>query len=209
MTSRCLDVSKFLLLSHVKELSPAFTMQRYNLFSWGSDDCGRLWTIACDFVRLFPICRFNPNQSYACEHLWGSIKSEPTLVVVRADVATDGSATEMEPSVPFGLDEECQVSLSASTRSDNCPLLPPVSDTKLAIWPQGSFQVRSGYWNSAPLMCAPRMGKNIGTRGSYMSFDACERRKRQNSVPFPRLGILGAVDVVMLYMLIICFLDEK
>ena len=153
--SRCHGVSKFLLLSHVKELSPAFTMQRYNLFSWGSDDCGRLWTIACDFVRLFPICRFNPNQSYACEHLW--------------------------------------VSLSASTRSDNWPLLPPVSDTKLAIWPQGSFQVRSGYWNSVPLMCAPRTGKNIGTRGSCMSFDACERSNLQNSVPFEGLGIAGAV----------------
>ena len=54
----------------------------------------------------------------------------------------------------------------ASTRNENWPLLPPESATRLAIWPQSSFQLRSGYKNSEPLTCAPRGGKSIGTRGA-------------------------------------------
>ena len=50
--------------------------------------------------------------------------------------------------------------------------------------------------------------KNIGMRGSCISFEACERKILIHSVPFPRLGILGAVCFVMSYILIICFLVE-
>ena len=63
-----------------------------------------------------------------------------------------------------------------STRLDNCPLLPPFSATRWAIWPHGSFRLRSGYLNSVLLMCAPSIGKSIWTRGSWMSFDTCESR---------------------------------
>ena len=45
---------------------------------------------------------------------------------------------------------------------------------------------------------SPRMGKNIGTRGSNMSFEACERSNFTNSVPFAGLGIAGAVLLKML-----------
>ena len=38
-----------------------------------------------------------------------------------------------------------------------------------------------------------------------MSFDACERRILMHSVPFPRLGILGAWGFVMSYF-IVCLL---
>ena len=50
-------------------------------------------------------------------------------------------------------------------------------------------------------MCAPRIGKNIGTRGSYMSFEACESRILMHSVPLPRLGIAGAVCFEMSYFI--------
>ena len=53
------------------------------------------------------------------------------------------------------------------------------------------------------LMYAPRMGKNIGTRGSYMSFDACERSNLMHSVPLPRFGIAGAVGFVISYFMLI------
>ena len=59
--------------------------------------------------------------------------------------------------------------------------------------PHVSFQLWSGYLNSASPMCAPREGKNIGTRGFYMSFEACERRNFTIFVPFEGLGIVGAV----------------
>ena len=91
----------------------------------------------------------------------------------------------------------------ASTRSENWPLLPPESATRLAIWPQSSFQLRSGYKNSEPLTCAPRGGKSIGTRGSRMSFDTCERRILIQSVPFPRVGIWGAEGLVMSYFIVL------
>ena len=85
----------------------------------------------------------------------------------------------------------------ASTRFDNWPLLQPESATRIAIMPHNSFQVRSGYWNSAPLTCAQSIGKSIGIRGSYMSFETCESRILMHSVPLPRYGILGAEGFVM------------
>ena len=51
--------------------------------------------------------------------------------------------------------------------------------------------MRSGYMNLAPLTCAPRTGKIIGTIGSCMSFDACESKSDTISVPFPSFGIFG------------------
>ena len=47
---------------------------------------------------------------------------------------------------------------------------------KIAFLPHNSFQMRSRYMNLAPLMCAPRAGKIIGTIGSCMDFDACESK---------------------------------
>ena len=43
---------------------------------------------------------------------------------------------------------------------------------------------------------------------SCMSFDACERRILIHSVPFPRLGILGALGFVMSYF-IVCLLFRR
>ena len=71
----------------------------------------------------------------------------------------------------------------------------------LAIIPHVTFQDRSGYWNFAPLMCAPNEGKNIATRGSCMSFDACESRILIHSVPFSRFGIAGAVALIVSYLI--------
>jgi hypothetical protein len=45
------------------------------------------------------------------------------------------------------------------------------------------------------------MGKNIGTRGSNMSFEACERSNFTHSVPLPRFGIAGAVGFVISYFI--------
>ena len=47
-------------------------------------------------------------------------------------------------------------------------------DGRLPFLPHNSFQMRSGYMNLAPITCAPRTGKIIGTIGSCMDFDACE-----------------------------------
>ena len=49
-------------------------------------------------------------------------------------------------------------------------------------------------------MCA-RIRKNIKTKGSYMSFDACESRILMHSVPLLSVGILGAVDLEMSYLI--------
>jgi hypothetical protein len=52
----------------------------------------------------------------------------------------------------------------------------------------------------AAYMCA-KWGKSIGTRGSRMSFDACEMRSLMHSVPLPRYGIAGTVCFVMSYFI--------
>jgi hypothetical protein len=51
--------------------------------------------------------------------------------------------------------------------------------------------------NSTPLKWAANAGIAIGTSGSCMSFEACERSNLQNSVPFVGLGIAGAVLLKM------------
>ncbi len=43
-------------------------------------------------------------------------------------------------------------------------------------------------------MCSPRTGKNIGSWGSCMSFEAWESRILMHSVPLPSVGIAGAED---------------
>ena len=67
-----------------------------------------------------------------------------------------------------------------------------------------SFLLRSYYMNSAPLTCAPRMGKSIGTMGWCMSFDTCESKSCTHSVPFTRFGIFGAVVLLILYFISCC-----
>ena len=89
----------------------------------------------------------------------------------------------------------------------NCPLLQPESATRLPIMPHISFHERSGYMNLAPLTCAPRTGKIIGTIGSYMSFDACESKSDTISVPFPSFGIFGAAFFEILYFNIDLFVS--
>ena len=89
----------------------------------------------------------------------------------------------------------------ASARSPNWPLLSPEWATRLAIMPVGSFQLLSGYMNSVPLMCAPSMGKNIGTRGSCMLSEACESRCLIHSVPLPSFGIAGGMGFEMSYLI--------
>jgi len=49
-------------------------------------------------------------------------------------------------------------------------------------------------------VCA-RIRKNNKTKGSYMSFDACESRILMHSVPLLSVGILGADDLEMLYLI--------
>lgn len=58
--------------------------------------------------------------------------------------------------------------------------------------------------NSAPLTCAPRMGKSMGTMGWCMSFDTCESKSCTHSVPFPRFGIFGTVVLLILYFISCC-----
>ena len=62
-----------------------------------------------------------------------------------------------------------------------------------------------GSINSAPLMCAPRAGKNMGVMLCCMSFDTCECKSAINSVPRPRLGMAGGVDFEMSYFILLGF----
>ena len=65
-----------------------------------------------------------------------------------------------------------------------------------------------GYWNSEPLMCAPRKGKSIRIRGSCMSFEAYESSKRVLSVHLPSFGIEGVEFLKCRILLQISILDE-
>ena len=56
------------------------------------------------------------------------------------------------------------------------------------------------YMNSAPLTCAPSIGKSIGTSGWCMSLDTCNSKSCTHSVPFPRRGIAGGVCLLRLYL---------
>lgn len=69
------------------------------------------------------------------------------------------------------------------------------------IIPHISFQLRSGYMNSAPLMCAPSTGNSMGTSDWCMSFDVCESKSCTHSVPRPRFGMAGGVGLLMLYFI--------
>ena len=51
------------------------------------------------------------------------------------------------------------------------------------------------------VLCAPSMGKSIGTRGSCMSFEACESSNLMHSVPLPSVGIAGVVGFEMSYLI--------
>ena len=50
--------------------------------------------------------------------------------------------------------------------------------------------------------------ENIGTSGSRMSFEACERSNLQNSVTFSGFGITEAVLLKHCNSLIFCYLDR-
>ena len=56
------------------------------------------------------------------------------------------------------------------------PLTTLLFSTIFAIIPLVSFPQRSGYINSAPLACLPRIRKNMGTMGCCMVFEICERK---------------------------------
>ena len=106
------------------------------------------------------------------------------LVVVPAEIAAGG------------FHDARQLVLSGATISP-----------RLAIIPLISFHERSGYINFAPLTCAPRIGKSMGTMGSCMSFDACEGKSATFLRPRPRFGIFGAVVLLMSHF--IFFLSVK
>lgn len=89
------------------------------------------------------------------------------------------------------------------------PLFPPHSAARMAIIPVGSFQLGSGYWNFMPLMCEPRIGKNMGTSGSCMSFEVCERSNLRHSVPLPSSGILGEIGFVISYFVVVVLVRKK
>ena len=73
----------------------------------------------------------------------------------------------------------CSLGQMASTSPDSWPFPAPLSATRWVIIPHISFQLWSGYMNSAPLLCAPRIGKSVGTSGWCMSRDTCESKKLQ------------------------------
>ena len=79
---------------------------------------------------------------------------------------------------------------------------------RLAIIPLISFHERSGYVNSAPLTCAPRIGKSMGTMGWCTSFDTCEGKRVTLSVSFPRRGIAGGVVLLRLYFIFFLSLND-
>lgn len=84
---------------------------------------------------------------------------------------------------------------------ESWPLPAPLSATRFANIPLVSFQLRSGYMNSAPLTCAPSIGKSIGTMGWCMSFETCESKSATLSSPRPRFGIFGAVVLLISYFI--------
>ena len=88
-----------------------------------------------------------------------------------------------------------------STMLESWPLPAPLPATRLANIPLGSLQLRSGYINSAPLTCAPRIGKSIGTMGWCMSFETCESKSATLSSQRPRFGIFGAVVLLISYFI--------
>jgi hypothetical protein len=66
---------------------------------------------------------------------------------------------------------------------------------------QGDYFVKillSQYMNSTSLKWAAKAGIAIGTSGSCMSFEACERSNLQNSVPFEGFGMARAFESKML-----------
>ena len=79
----------------------------------------------------------------------------------------------------------------------------PSGEKIFANIPLVSFLLLSEYINSAPLTCAPRMGKIIGTMGWCMSFDTCESKSCTLSVPFPSRGIAGGVGLLRLYFIFV------
>ena len=88
------------------------------------------------------------------------------------------------------------------------PFITADSATRLPIMPHNSFQMRSGYMNLAPITCAPRTGKIIGTIGSCMDFDVCESKNGTIFVHFSQFKHLwsGLFWSIMLHSYLFCFL---
>ncbi len=116
------------------------------------------------------------------------------LDVLRRPLSSSSTASFLYFHVIQSLQEGCPGTTSKSY------WLTPLSDIRLAILPHGSFKMRSGYWNSAPLICALRIGKKHRNRGFRMYFEACERRILMHFVPLPRYCIVGAVGFEMSYL---------
>lgn len=106
------------------------------------------------------------------------------LVVVPAEIAAGG------------FHDARQLALSGATISP-----------RLAIIPLISFHERSGYINFAPLTCAPRIEKSVGTIGWCTIFDTYEGKSATLLSPRPRFGIFGAVVLLMSHF--IFFLSVK
>ena len=83
------------------------------------------------------------------------------------------------------------------------PFPAPLSATRFANILHISFQLLSGYMNSAPLTCAPRIGKSIGTMGWCMSFETCESKICTHSVPFPRRCMAGGTVLLRSYLIFV------
>ena len=79
----------------------------------------------------------------------------------------------------------------------------PSGEKFFANIPLVSFLLLSEYINSAPLTCAPRIGKRIDTSDWCMSFDTCESKNSTHSVPFPSRGIAVGVVLLPLYLLFV------
>ena len=83
-------------------------------------------------------------------------------------------------------------------------------DGRLPFMPHNSFQMRSRYMNLAPITCAPRTGKIIGTIGSCMDFDACESKNGAIFVHISCFSTFGAVFFEMSYFIFtFSFLDKQ
>ena len=74
---------------------------------------------------------------------------------------------------------------------------------------QKSFQMRPSGWFFPTGKCASRIGKSIGTRGSRTSFETWESKIFMHSVPFPSLGIEGAVCFEMSYLIVLLLFRWK
>jgi len=92
-----------------------------------------------------------------------------------------------------------ELGANASKARCKCPFVIPESATRLAIWPQSSFQLKYGYLIFAPLFFTQSTGKSSET-GFHACFWGKNEGKFDIFCPFPRFGIACAVALEMLYL---------